>query len=313
MFSLETPAKVNLFLNVRNPRPDGFHDVCFLLQTLDLSDTLTVAPWLNESDIIFSCNDSSLADFPERNLVVKAYRLFFKKTGLPPLGLKVHLDKAIPMQAGLGGGSSNAAGMLKALNELTQNPLSELELMHLGAELGSDVPFFLIGGTAVATGRGEEITEVSLPKAFEAPVVVVKDKTVHTETRLAYQWLRDDRNNQPNPPYLSADGIVAAVLQDIEAGQGSFSHTEALLLNDFEEPVLTRNPALLTIADKLKASGVSRPLLCGSGSAMMGFLADTPENRQKIHQQLPMDLYEVFWTRTSGGVSTMNAPVEVNG
>jgi len=182
MLSVRTPAKINLFLNIRPPRADGFHEICSVMQAIQLWDRLTVTPALERSGMTFSSNIASFASDPESNLVVRAYHHFWKTTGLPPLNLNVHLDKYIPWQAGLGGGSSDAAAMLAVLNHLSHANLSMADMMAMAAELGSDVPFFLVGGTALATGRGELIEPVSLGRPLALPLVVIQARRMRVDT-----------------------------------------------------------------------------------------------------------------------------------
>ncbi|HOS44067.1 MAG TPA: 4-(cytidine 5'-diphospho)-2-C-methyl-D-erythritol kinase, partial [Armatimonadota bacterium] len=134
------PAKINLTLRVRGRRPDGFHEVESVMQMCTLADTLTVA---DADGLVFTCSDPALRT--EDNLAVRAARLLMAQCPTPPRGAKIHLEKAIPMQAGLGGGSSDAAAALAALNEVWDIRLTLDRLATLAAQLGSDVPFFLDG------------------------------------------------------------------------------------------------------------------------------------------------------------------------
>ena len=148
---LKAPAKLNLFLEVTGKRPDGFHALESVFQTISLYDDITIS--LKDSrGVDFSCRPESLQT-PD-NLAVKAAEAFFTATGLQA-GVHISLEKGIPAQAGLGGGSSDAAAVLKGLNDLFDRPLDKSALLTLGASLGSDVPFFICGGTALVTGRGE--------------------------------------------------------------------------------------------------------------------------------------------------------------
>ncbi|MBS0623091.1 MAG: 4-(cytidine 5'-diphospho)-2-C-methyl-D-erythritol kinase [Verrucomicrobia bacterium] len=154
MLTLFSPAKINLFLRVLGRRDDGYHELATLMQAVDLGDTLILKPSLHD---FFSCTDPSLECDP-RNLVVRALELFRTRTGRRH-PLHVTLCKRIPMQAGLGGGSSNAATMLWGLNQLyhTQIPIGVLQ--QWGAELGADVPFFFSTGTAYCRGKGERVED----------------------------------------------------------------------------------------------------------------------------------------------------------
>ncbi|MBT7461660.1 MAG: 4-(cytidine 5'-diphospho)-2-C-methyl-D-erythritol kinase, partial [Waddliaceae bacterium] len=155
MLKLSSPAKVNLFLKVVRRRDDGFHDIVSLFQTISLEDRLTFS--FSEKDKV-SCSDPSIPT-DGRNLVNKARDLFRKKTGTDAT-FDIAIEKNIPAEAGLGGGSSNAATTLWALNTLAGNPATHDELREWASELGSDVAFFLSHGTALCTGRGEKIKEL---------------------------------------------------------------------------------------------------------------------------------------------------------
>lgn len=301
-FTLRTPAKVNFFLNIRGKRPDGYHDVTTVLQAITLFDELTFQPDLDMEypDIHLTC---SMPELPtdERNLVVKAYRLFWRETGLPPMGLKVHLQKNIPIQAGLGGGSSDAAAMLIALQHLSFERLSRFELHKMAARLGSDVPFFLFGGTALATGRGEfvkplfseqqSLADTPLPPLYSDPLysmVVIKPSYTGISSESAYRAVAE------NGFYAKAEPveIIRAIQQGWDPGELSLR-----MWNDFETVIVPPDPALATTFRLMKACGFNRPLLCGSGAALCGFLKDDARNRQQVAGYFPMSEYEVFWVR----------------
>jgi 4-diphosphocytidyl-2-C-methyl-D-erythritol kinase len=152
-----SPAKLNLCFHILGKRSDGYHEIATLMQAIDLGDWLSVQSSVADR---LTCSDRALS-CDETNLVWKARDLFRAYTSLPPVW--IHLDKRIPMQAGFGGGSSNAATALWALNRFMRNPLSLQELSSLGAELGSDVPFFFSLGSALCTGRGDQVQSLSLP------------------------------------------------------------------------------------------------------------------------------------------------------
>ncbi len=175
-------AKVNLTLEVLGARDDGYHEIASIMQTVDVNDTVTLE---HADDITLKCDRPEL-DSPE-NLALRAARLLRAHSGYDG-GARVTLDKSIPVSAGLGGGSSDAAATLNGLNELWGLGMSNDELARLGAELGSDVPFFLTGGTAMALGRGERVR--ALPPAdlkwllLLSPPIRVPDKTRAVYARL---------------------------------------------------------------------------------------------------------------------------------
>lgn len=172
MITLHEPAyaKLNLTLDVLGKRPDGYHDIRSVMQTISLRDDIQIdletgKPWVLE------CTDDTIA-CDETNLAWKAAKLYMDTMGKDPNGLHIHITKRIPTQAGLGGGSADAAAVLRALNRHYGNPLSILALAELGAEVGSDVPFCVVGGTAVAEGRGERLRK--LPDMPDCIFVVCK-------------------------------------------------------------------------------------------------------------------------------------------
>ena len=152
--SFFSPAKANLFFRVVGKREDGYHEIASLFQTITLGDILRIEPAKVDS---FICNDPQIAS---DNIVVRARDLFRQKSGIYQ-PVKIELEKAIPIQAGLGGGSSNAATALWAMNQITDKTVDVKQLQAWGAELGSDVPLFFSKGTAYCTGRGEIIRELT--------------------------------------------------------------------------------------------------------------------------------------------------------
>lgn len=243
MLSLKSPAKINLFLRVIGRRPDGYHELASLFQTIDLHDTIS---FIEADKDVLRCNDPSLAT-TEANLVARARQLFKQKTGIERF-FSIHLEKQIPMQAGLGGGSSNAATTLWALNQLCGRPASEMELASWGSELGSDVSFFLSTGTAYCTGRGEILQ--SFPSLEQQNLLIVKPSQ-GLSTPQVYGKLDF---SQLNP-------------QDPKAALASFFLGNPLYFNDLEIPAFQVMPELATLKEKLVGLGFSTVLMSGSGSS----------------------------------------------
>lgn len=279
-------AKINLFLNLLGPRPDGFHAVRFVMQTLDLADTLTIEEAGSGLSIAFACGDPAL-ETPD-NLVVKAYHRFYESTGLPPRALTVRLEKGIPVQAGLGGGSSDAAAMLEALNALHQHPLSREALHALAAPLGSDVPFFLYGGTAVATGRGEIITPVAALPPWE--VAVLKPRHLGISTPQAYQWVRE-----ANAYHTQDFGAWEALFH--AGSSATMADLAPLLWNDFEATLFPRYPMLTEAKRVLLALGLPGALLSGSGPAIFGLMDQAETQWPSIEARFPENDWQRFRCR----------------
>jgi 4-diphosphocytidyl-2-C-methyl-D-erythritol kinase len=243
--TLFSPAKINLFLRILRKRDDGYHELASLFQTIALGDILDIA--LSSQDSLI-CSDPSLPA-NSSNLVWKAAELFRCKTTLD-FGFKIHLQKNIPSQAGLGGGSSNAATTLFGLNQLLGQPASKKDLISWAAEIGSDVPFFFTQGTAYVTGRGDIIKDLP-PLPFPKEKFWIVKPTQGLSTPEVYKAL--NLQNLSNRDPLKA-------LQNFLNGQPDF-------YNDLEEAAFSLFPELAFIKTTLLRSGYDPVLLSGSGSA----------------------------------------------
>ncbi len=242
---LSSPAKINLWLRILGKRQDGFHDVETRLCPISLADEVTVTRRVSGATVL-TCSDPSLPT-DESNLALKALRAFESRTGLRE-SWTIHLEKHIPHGAGLGGGSSNAATVLTALNQLCDQPLTLPQLAEIGGAIGSDIPFFLYGRTCDATGRGEIVTPVE-DFPWRLPVVLVKPP-FGVSTPWAYQhWLTS--TEQP--------GVTCSPQQC----------AWGLMRNDLERPVFEK----WTLLPTLKMWLLDQPetqvaLMSGSGSTV---------------------------------------------
>jgi len=243
-------AKINLELRVVGVRPDGFHDLETVFQALELHDTLHGVR--RDGPLAIAC---TAPDVPAdaRNLVWRAAAAVWRhlERAGDPHGVAVRLEKAIPVQAGLGGGSSDAAAALVALSRLWAARLEDAELTRLAAGLGSDVAFFLTGGTAIGRGRGERL--VALPD-LPPHWVVLACPAFGVSTAEAYGWYDADRT--PAPP--------GAPLDD------GWTLAPGPIRNDLEGPVTRRHPGIGVARAELLAGGAVAAGLCGSGSAVFG-------------------------------------------
>ncbi len=252
MLTLDAPAKINLSLRVLRRREDGFHEITTRMAPLALADRLTIelvagAP---PETIEFTCDDASVPG-DETNLVVKAVRALEKHTGALP-AVRIHLEKRIPHGAGLGGGSSDAAAVLRGMNELLALQLPAQTLAEAAAATGSDVPFFLHGCVCDCTGRGETVTPV--PGFSWRPRVLLVKPPFGVATPEAYRRWKDSRE-VPGLPYAA---------QQTAAGE---------LLNDLERPAFEKYPVLGTLKARLLAcEGVTAALMSGSGSTIFAIL-----------------------------------------
>jgi 4-diphosphocytidyl-2-C-methyl-D-erythritol kinase len=252
--SFISPAKINLFFRVLYKREDGFHEIASLYQAINLCDTLYFN--FSEKDL-FTCSNSSLA-MDDKNLIYKALELFRKKTGKQD-PISIHLEKRIPMQAGLGGGSSNAATTLFALNQIFSTNLSQKELIELGSVLGSDVPFFFSSGTAYCTGRGEKLQELPFPKGLQSSCIWIAKPKIGLSTPLVYGACKPELLFQRDP-------------------KENFS----LFYNDLEIAAFSICPELQMLKQILLESGFETVVLCGSGTAFFCIGSNQPPQIEGI-------------------------------
>lgn len=250
-------AKINVDLKILGLRPDGYHEVRTVLQSLALHDTLTFAA--APGPFAIACDQPGVPT-DARNLVWRAAQLLWSLTvgdGAPLEGVQVTLDKRVPAEAGLGGGSSDAAATLLALSRIWGLSLDLASLARLGARLGADVPFFLGGGTALGSGKGDEVSPLVEPPP--TPVVVVKPP-FGVPTPDAYAWFDQDRPvraGRPAPRTLP--------------GWPAWAHD---LRNDLERPVASRFPQIRRVVRELTALGAVYAAMTGSGSAVFGLFSD---------------------------------------
>lgn len=266
-------AKVNLTLAVEEKRLDGYHEVVSVMQRVSLCDTLTAEQ--TREGITLTCSDPALPSGKE-NLTHRAASLFFRETGIAG-GAALTLEKRIPSQAGLGGGSSDAASALLALRKLYAPALSDTELETMAAALGSDVPFFIRGGTQLATGRGERLTP--LPRLADGWFVIVKP-TESFSTPAMYRRL---------------DELPPACTPPLPPLQGGLPALAAGLFNRFEVAI-PAGSAVWDIKARLAAYGALASLLSGSGSAVFG-LFDTETAARAAVEALRPAWPEIFLAR----------------
>lgn len=257
-------AKVNLTLDVLDRRPDGFHNLESVMQSVDLADILHVER--ADSGIEVVVDIPGIPAGPG-NTVHTACMLFIEATSVKS-GVSVNIKKRVPSQAGLGGGSSDAAGALLALNFLFGKPLSLSQLAELAAQVGSDVPFFLLGGTAVVSGRGEHVEPIA--SAPKLDLVVVKPD-VGVPTAWAYRRLADT-------PGRTSARATRGMVEAITAG--SAKEVISGLSNDFQKVVEDEFPQIAEAGSRLRELGALASLLCGSGAAVFGVFPGPDEARR---------------------------------
>lgn len=256
------PAKVNLRLRVREREPSGFHRLETLFCALELADEITLE--VEEGRDVRLDVDGPVPGPPEENLAVRAARAFLRHAGLER-SIGIRLRKRIPAGGGLGGGSSDAAAVLRGLDRLLPGALSASRLRDLALDLGSDVPFFLSGSVlSWGAGRGEILTRA---EALPSAPVLLLFPGFPVSTRDAYGWLDRDRADAGSA--LGDDGLAAA-----RTGPASWDEAAALAANDFEGPVFRRHPELRRLRDLLREADARIALLSGSGSSLFGIFAD---------------------------------------
>lgn len=264
--SLSCPAKINLYLEIRGRRADGFHELGTLFQAVETGDTLRAEPW----DAIVLEGADGVTENPEDNLVVKAARLLrdrYPERVPAQAGIRFTLDKRLPAGAGLGGGSSDAAAALRLADALWQLGLPRGELRALGAGLGSDVPFFLSWPTAYGEGRGDVLEAAPAPHPFH---VVIATPRCHVDTARAYRELTRYRNEVLGGRFGETwEGFRRDFAQ--QAGNPDF-YTR--LHNDFEAPVVAEYPEIGTVRDALNRHAPVKTMLSGSGASVFSLFSD---------------------------------------
>ena len=263
-------AKLNLTLEVLGRREDGYHEIKTIVQTIDLADRLEFFP---SSHLQVECNDPLLGG--QANLVWQAAQDLAKAGGVEARA-RVTIEKHIPTGMGLGGGSSDAACALVSLNQLWDLNLSLEDLAVIAAGIGSDVPFFLWGGTALAEGRGERVSP--LPPLPALPVILIcPDITLPDKTAAMYSKL--------TPASFSDGGVTRRMIQILAEGQFVGDSVGGLIQNAFEEVAWTAFPDFLPVREKLGQLAPGRFHLSGAGPALFA-LPSSESDRQEVADAL---------------------------
>ncbi|MFC6335152.1 4-(cytidine 5'-diphospho)-2-C-methyl-D-erythritol kinase [Paenibacillus septentrionalis] len=253
----KAPAKINLILDALRKREDGYHEVEMIMTMVDLADRLEMEP-LSRDQIIIS-SQVGYIPLDEKNLAFQAAQLIKERYGVKQ-GVYIHLDKKIPVAAGLAGGSSDAAATLRGLNRLWQLGISDEELCELGAELGSDVPFCVTGGTAIATGRGEKLERIANPPQCW---VVLAKPPINVSTADVYGRFRVNK--------IDKHPSVANMRAALEAG--SFTGMCTSLGNVLEQVTLGLYPEVRQLKESMIRLGADGVLMSGSGPTVFGLVS----------------------------------------
>ena len=281
MVTVEANAKINLTLDILGKRPDGFHEVAMVMQSIGLHDTLTMEK--TDGEIALSINVPWLkAD--EKNLAWRAAELVRQEYGLTG-GVRMELTKRIPIAAGLAGGSADAAAVLKGMNELYNLQMSEARLCELGAKLGSDIPFCLMGGTMLATGRGEVLTRLAdMPETW----VVLAKPRISVSTAWAYQNY-DEQGAERHPDNEAIKKAIA---------RGNRKAVAGLLCNVLESVTIKKYDVIADYKQMMLDKGAMASMMSGSGPTVFG-LARNREQGEAIANVLRQNTNaDVFVTRT---------------
>lgn len=257
-----THGKINLFLKVLGLRPDGYHEVETVLHGVSLADDLLITPTNTGTvEIEMRLDEGLVGAIPpaEQNLVYKVADVLADR-GVRHEGLRIEILKRVPVGAGMGGGSANAGGAFVVLNEMLSGALSRDDLVALAAEVGSDVPYCIEGGTALATGRGERLTQLVAPDDLWF-VLGISNEPLDTGDVYAEWDRRGQRDERGSAPVTLA------------LGTGETSEIAAVLHNDLEPAALALRPELGAKKEALLAAGAVRALVSGSGPTLFALCA----------------------------------------
>jgi 4-diphosphocytidyl-2-C-methyl-D-erythritol kinase len=279
------PAKINLYLHILGRRADGFHELETLMAPISLGDTLEIDLISGEGNIEFTCSDPTLADAKD-NLATKAARIFLEEFKLTT-GVRIHLEKAVPVGAGLGGGSSDAAAVLLALRDLTQIDCPDARLAGLAARLGSDIPFFIYRTQAICRGRGEIIEPVQPKDALQGLLV-------HPGFGVSTPWCYKTYAQNPRP------------------GEPGRAFADFTLRNDLEPAAFSKYPWLPTVKRWFqKQPDVLDSLMSGSGSsvfALTTFADGSSELCARFLAEFGSNLFAVPFSINSEASQSITSP-----
>lgn len=266
---IKAMAKINLGLDVIRKRTDGYHEVRMVMQSVNLYDTLTFTK-SDEKGITLTANKREIP-LDERNLIYKAADLLYKRYSMPE-GVRIHLDKKIPMAAGMAGGSTDAAAALTGMNRLFELGISQEELCGLGVKIGADVPYCIMGGTVLAEGIGEILTP--LPPAPDCFLVIAKPG-IDVSTKYVYENLHADKLIC----HPDIDGMVRAVSNQDRRG------IAAAMGNVLETVTVQEYPVIDEIKKFMKENGAVNSLMSGSGPTVFAIM-ENAEKAERLKQSL---------------------------
>ena len=256
-------AKINIYLDVLGKRPDGYHELSMIMQSVSLRDVIAARRDTGVNGIRV-CSNLEYLPSDDRNIAYKAANAFFEKSDIKNPDVLISIEKKIPVAAGLAGGSADAAAALKALNTLYQTNYSIRELSEIGGSVGADVPFCVYGGTMLAGGIGEKL--ISLPALPDCFILLVKPNFGMSTSRV-FKSLDIDKTDRHGDINAAVDAIKRESLKDICSN----------MFNLLEQVVIREKPEIQKIKTRLDSSGALGSLMSGSGSTVFGVFDD--ENR----------------------------------
>jgi len=279
----KSPCKVNLILNILGKRADGFHELETVMHPVNLFDEMTFERVARGFQL--TCSNSALPT-DSGNLVHRAAMLFLQKAEIRD-GVRIHLEKKIPLAAGLGGGSGNAATTLLGLNELFGKPLPPKELEEIAASLGSDIPFFLQSKPALGTGRGEKIEPLENFRAMSGTAFVLVHPGFGISTPWAYQNLGRFPAAVNGTPGRAKELVSLLKTTDLRSAGREF-------YNSLEAPALDKYPILVLFQNFFRENGAVATLMSGSGSTTFA-VVDNPTLAKKIADKFKSEFGETHW------------------
>ncbi|MCL1466558.1 4-(cytidine 5'-diphospho)-2-C-methyl-D-erythritol kinase [Argonema galeatum] len=281
-YTLIAPAKINLYLEILGDRQDGYHELAMVLQSIDLADRIDLRS--NGTDVIrIHCNhpgvpqDKTNLAYRAATLMIDQFPDAFAQYG----GVEIDIDKRIPIAAGLAGGSTNAAAVLVGLDLMWHLGLTQSELQEMAAQLGSDVPFCVAGGTAIATGRGEKLSP--LPDLDHLYLILAKYRSLEVSTAWAYSTYRqqfgssyacDTESAETRSGKVNSGCLVNAIAHKDNAKIGE------CLYNDLEKVVLRAYPQVLQLREAFQRTGVLGTMMSGSGPTVFALTESLPQAQQ---------------------------------
>ncbi len=304
-YSLIAPAKINLYLEIISDRPDGYHELVMIMQSIDLADRIDLYPSKNEQICVHCSHPQVPVD--QTNLAWKAAQLMsqeFPRAFARYGGVEINIDKKIPVAAGLAGGSTDAAAILVGINQMWQLGLTQPELQALAAKIGSDIAFCISGGTAIATGRGEQLDPI--PDLDNLWVVLAKYRSLSVSTAWAYQTYRQ----QFASSYLSDAEAVLSRTSQVHSGPlvKAIAHKDGaeigkLIHNDLEKIVLPEFAQVTQLREALQSAGGLGTMMSGSGPTVFT-LCESEEQAQAIKQKVKQTITDPdleFWIAQLSG------------